>query len=67
MSAADLAERLRTIVGPGGVLANPSDLAVYECDGYTIEKNRPDLVVFPATTEHIVAIVQAPNPSRSRR
>ncbi len=57
MSATALVEQLVRIVGPAGVLASPSDLVVYECDGYTIEKNKPDVVVFPTTTEHIVAIV----------
>jgi glycolate oxidase len=61
MAAADLVPQLRNLVGAGGILANPSDLAVYECDGYTIEKNRPDLVVFPSSSEQIVAIVQLCN------
>ena len=56
-----LIDRLRTIVGAAGMLATPSDLIVYECDGYTIEKNRPDVVVFPTTTEQIVAIVRTCN------
>jgi glycolate oxidase len=56
-----LPERLRHIVGPAGVLAAPSDLIVYECDGYTIEKNRPDVVVFPTTTEQVVQIVKLCN------
>ena len=53
-----LSDRLRAIVGGGGVLSSPSDLVVYECDGYTIEKNRPDVVVFPTTTEQVVQIVK---------
>src|SRR3954454_1109667 len=53
-----LADRLRGIVGTANVLSSPSDLLVYECDGFTIEKNRPDVVVFPGSTEQIVAIVQ---------
>jgi glycolate oxidase len=60
----DLVQRLRSIVGAGGVLANPSDLAVYECDGYTIEKKRPDVVVFPTSTEQIVAVVKACHEAR---
>ncbi len=56
-----LPDRLRNIVGAGGVLASPSDLLVYECDGYTIEKNRPDVVVFPTTAEQVVQIVQLCN------
>src|SRR5579871_3965119 len=54
-----LLNRLQAIVGQGGVLTAPSDLLVYECDGFTIEKNKPDLVVFPESTEQVVAIVKA--------
>ncbi len=54
-----LLDRLQSIVGRDGVLNAPSDLLVYECDGFTIEKNKPDLVVFPTSTEHVVAIVKA--------
>ncbi len=51
-------ERLRAIVGSDGVLTAPADLLVYECDGFTIEKNKPDVVVFPTSTEQIVQIVR---------
>src|SRR5262245_46323237 len=54
-----LIDRLRQIVGPDGLLTSPSDLLVYECDGYTIEKNKPDVVVFPGNTEQVVQIVHA--------
>src|SRR5437762_12456887 len=54
-----LIDRLRAIVGHDGVLTSPSDLLVYECDGYTIEKNVPDVVVFPTSTEQVVGIVKA--------
>src|SRR5258707_938876 len=56
-----LIDRLRGIVGKEGVLTSPSDLLVYECDGYTIEKNKPDVVVFPTSTEQVVQIVQVCN------
>src|SRR5262245_52487943 len=54
-----LVNRLRSVVGPDNVLINPSDLLVYECDGFTIEKNKPDCVVFPLSTEQVVGIVRA--------
>src|SRR5438132_8255873 len=57
--ATSLTERMRGIVGAGNVLSSPSDLLVYECDGFTIEKNKPEVVVFPTSTEQIVAIVKA--------
>ena len=56
-----LAEQLRQIVGPEYVLTAGSELAVYECDGYTIEKNRPDIAVFPHTTEEVARIVRLCN------
>ncbi len=59
--ATSLVQRLREIVGGAGLLTSPSDLLVYECDGYTIEKNKPDVVVFPTSTEEVVEIVRACN------
>ena len=56
-----LVDRLRTIVGRDALLTSPSDLLVYECDGYTIEKNKPDVVVFPTSTEQVVQIVKVCN------
>src|SRR5437870_12923836 len=61
LAAAHLVDRLRTIVGPGNLLSSASDLLVYECDGFTIEKNKPDVVVFPVTTDQIVEIVKTCN------
>jgi glycolate oxidase len=58
-TASSLIDRLRAIVGRDAVLTSPTDLLVYECDGYTIEKNRPDVVVFPTTTEQVVQVVKA--------
>ncbi len=48
------------MLGPGGVLDRPEDLALYEYDG-SVDKARPELVVFPRTTEDVVAIVQLAN------
>src|SRR5262245_6998355 len=56
-----LPDRLRAALGPEAVITAASERVVYECDGYTIEKNRPDVVVFPRTTEHVVAIVKICN------
>ncbi|HEV3146969.1 MAG TPA: FAD-linked oxidase C-terminal domain-containing protein [Gemmataceae bacterium] len=56
-----LLDRLRSLLGPDAVLSAPSDMLVYECDGFTIEKNRPDIVVFPTSTEQVVGIVKLCN------
>src|SRR5947209_7734842 len=56
-----LLDRLTAIAGAPNVLTAPSDLLVYECDGFTIAKNKPDVVVFPTTTDQVVQIVQVCN------
>ena len=60
-SSAELVTRLGQLVGSTAILTSPSDLLVYECDGYTIEKKKPDVVVFPTTTEQVVQIVKLCN------
>jgi glycolate oxidase len=61
VSTSVLLDRLRPIVGRDALLSSPSELLVYECDGFTIEKNKPDVVVFPTTTEQVVQIVKVCN------
>src|SRR5436309_2392788 len=56
-----LIDRMRTLVGADAVLTAPSEMLVYECDGYTVEKSRPDVVVFPSSTEQVAAVVRACN------
>jgi glycolate oxidase len=58
---AALVGRMTQIVGRENVLTATADLATYECDGFTIAKTKPDVVVFPMTTKHIVDIVKACN------
>jgi glycolate oxidase len=56
-----VADQLRRAVGDDNVLSAHSDLVVYECDGFVIEKNCPDLVVFPRSAEDVAAIVEICN------
>ncbi len=53
-----LLSQLQTQLGPTRVLSAESDLLVYECDGFVIEKNSPDIVVFPETTEEVAQVVR---------
>jgi len=54
---ADARLKLYDIVGETGVLERPDDLALYEYDG-SVDKSRPDIVVFPRSTEQVVAILK---------
>ena len=56
-----LVEQLRSIVGSEGVLSAHSDVMVYECDGFVIEKTCPDVVVFPRTADDVSRIVRVCN------
>ncbi len=56
--AVQLAAELRVIVGDDGVVSNPEELLVYECDAYTLEKYPPHVVVLPRTKEEVVAVVK---------
>lgn len=56
---ASLGAALTNIVGAENLIVRRDELMVYECDGYTIEKRTPDMVVFPTTTEQVVAVVRA--------
>jgi glycolate oxidase len=59
--SASLIDGLRLVVGIDGVLSAHSERIVFECDGFVIEKNCPDVVVFPRTTEQVAAIVRLCN------
>jgi glycolate oxidase len=54
-----LLDELTEAVGAENVLARRDELVVYECDGYVIEKNVPDVVVLPTTREAMIAAVKA--------
>jgi glycolate oxidase len=49
-------QKLTSLVGPRGYLDQPHDLALYEFDG-SVDKVRPEMVVFPKSTAEVVEIV----------
>ena len=53
-----LLSALERLVGPDAVVRLESELLVYECDGYTLEKSAPDVVVLPGSTEEVSAVVR---------
>jgi glycolate oxidase len=52
-----LVHELEKLLGDSSVLHKPEDLLLYEYDG-SVEKGRPNIVVFPTTTEHVSRIVK---------
>jgi glycolate oxidase len=56
-----LTDRLHEILESSSVITSPSELLVYECDGYTIAKNKPHVVVLPTSTEQVVQVVRLCN------
>ncbi len=51
---------LRAILGPDHVLTDPAEVQLYQYDG-SIERGRPDCVVFPADKQQVVEIVRVAN------
>src|SRR5207302_839306 len=48
---------LEKLLGSSSVLFQPEDVLLYEYDG-SVEKGRPDMVVFPTTTQEVSRIVK---------
>src|SRR5271170_8130374 len=57
MIAAEALRQIDQLLGPRGYLDRREDLTLYEYDG-SVDKARPELVVFPETTEQVVALVR---------
>ncbi|MBL8214252.1 MAG: FAD-binding protein [Bryobacterales bacterium] len=57
MIAAAAKSALLEVVGPRGFLDRSEDLTLYEYDG-GVDKAKPELVLFPRTTEDVVRIVR---------
>ena len=53
-----LVSQLRATLGRKNVLSAPSELAVYDCDAFTIERHRPEAVALPQTVEQVAAVVK---------
>ncbi len=55
---ARLVSEFRSIVGDAGLVSGPEQLRTYECDGLTLFRVVPDLVLLPATAQEMQAIVK---------
>jgi glycolate oxidase len=59
-TTSNVAQRLIALLGERSVLDRPEDLTLYEYDG-GVDKHRPDVVVFPSTTEEVAGVVRLAN------
>lgn len=49
---------LRDIVGGDGLLTRAEELAVYECDAYTLQRRAPEVVVLPHSTDEVSGVMR---------
>jgi len=55
-----LLDELREILGRRRrIVSRATELKVYECDGWTVEKSVPDVLLLPRTTTQLSAILAA--------
>src|SRR6202522_3456746 len=61
MSSIDrkLLDELREILGADGIVSRTTELKVYECDGWTVEKSAPDVLLLPRSTAQLSSILAA--------
>ena len=53
-----LEQGLRRVLPAQAVVAAPQELLAYDCDGLTLQRHQPSLVVLPESTEHLAAAVR---------
>jgi glycolate oxidase len=58
MDREKLITELRGLLSESAVVSDPSELLVYESDGFTIARARPAAVVFPTTTAQVVDVAK---------
>jgi glycolate oxidase len=54
----EVVAQLVEILGADAIVSRPTELKVYECDGWTIEKAAPDLLVRPRSTAEVGAVLK---------
>jgi glycolate oxidase len=56
-----VAKQFEAIVGKTAVVWAPEELVVFECDGLTSYRERPEVVVLPQTTEQLAEVIKICN------
>src|SRR6266700_4356902 len=55
----NLLAELREILGNEGVVSRPTELKVYECDGWTVGKSIPEVMLLPRSTTQLSEVLKA--------
>src|SRR5271168_1919849 len=55
----NLLSELRKILGDDRIVSRSTELKVYECDGWTVEKSVPDVLLLPRSTAQLSAVLGA--------
>jgi glycolate oxidase len=58
MHRSPLIKDLRLALGGENVIFAPSELAVYDCDAFTLRRNPPEAAVFPRSSAQVAAAVK---------
>ena len=53
-----ITSQLAEILGADAIVSRPTELKVYECDGWTMAKSIPDLLLRPRTTAEVSAVLK---------
>src|SRR5437879_2121183 len=53
-----LIRELAAVVGADAIVSRETELGVYECDGWTIERSRPEVLALPRSTDQVSAILR---------
>src|SRR6185295_19994711 len=56
--ASTIVPELKNLLSPERVISDPSELYVYDCDGFTIARSTPGAVVFPLNTDEVVRVMK---------
>ena len=56
--------QLRRLLPQRAVVAKRQELLAYDCDGLTLHRHQPRLVVLPETTDQVAAVVRCCNDHR---
>src|SRR6266481_5367333 len=54
-----LLDELREILGDAGIVSRATELKVYECDGWTVEKSIPEVMLLPRSTTQLSEVLRA--------